>query len=60
MNCPNGAGGAGSYSDPGNCNRYFYCTAGNRNPSIQYCQSGTLFSASLRRCVVVSRADCSH
>ncbi|CAO0789432.1 unnamed protein product [Mucor circinelloides] len=60
MNCPSGAGGAGSYSDPGNCERYFYCTAGNRDPSIQYCQSGTLFSASLRRCVVASRADCSR
>ncbi|KAI8975258.1 hypothetical protein BDF20DRAFT_596113 [Mycotypha africana] len=56
MRCPTDSlGGAGLYGDLNNCNRYYYCTAGDPVPSVQYCQTGTLFSTNLRRCVAASR-----
>lgn len=60
MTCPSGAGGAGAYAVRNSCKNYYFCTAGNPQPTVQTCYGDTLFSAELKRCVVASRANCNQ
>lgn len=60
MECQTNSSGAGSYPDPTDCNRYYYCVAGNPQATLHDCQSGTAYSHSLRRCVAKARSGCAQ
>ncbi|KAI9476248.1 MAG: hypothetical protein EXX96DRAFT_576416, partial [Benjaminiella poitrasii] len=57
MKCATHPSAAGLYHYPNDCTKYYYCVAGNPEPTVHYCPAYTLYSISLRRCVAASRVN---